>query len=309
MAVIHPVYLPLTRDELREHFAPVASAGDVDRHLKYYEDSAKRAAMFEASPPTGSAAEVNKATALARQMQKDERFWVAAALTRIFHAPNRLRLLTDLLTNSLGPVPQFGTAMTWEEALGGDQRLYFEVNLPSPKSYKEWLADHLNERALIPWIRDPAIATRKIRLEGPTKVDAVLISPETGFAVLFEAKVLSDISVDVRYDALRNQIARNVDVLLDPNPRLDPTLASRDPDRSCFVLVTPELFCKNPDGRLYGHLMSRYREDSGALARDLPHRQGVDFDAVSRRLGWLTWEDCNRVMPGACAWLTNPPSA
>jgi hypothetical protein len=88
-------------------------------------------------------------------------------------------------------------------------------------------------------------------------------------------------------------------VLLDRNPRLDPTLASRDPDRSCFVLVTPELFCKNPDGRLYGHLMSRYREDSGALARDLPHRQGVDFDAVSRRLGWLTWEDCNRVMPGA----------
>jgi hypothetical protein len=29
-------------------------------------------------------------------------------------------------------------------------------------------------------------------LEGATKVDAMLIAPETGFAVLFEAKVLAD---------------------------------------------------------------------------------------------------------------------
>jgi hypothetical protein len=24
---------------------------------------------------------------------------------------------------------------------------------------------------------------------------------------------------------------------------------------------------------------------------------------VPQRLGWLTWEDCNQLHPGACPWL------
>jgi len=64
--------------------------------------------------------------------------------------------------------------------------------------------------------------------------------------------VLSDASAQVGYDVLRNQLARLVDVLLDSNPRLKPPLNSREPNRSCLVLITPEVFRGNPEGRLYG---------------------------------------------------------
>jgi hypothetical protein len=132
---------------------------------------------------------------------------------------------------------------------------FFEVNFPSPHSYQKWLAAHLDERALIPWLRETARRGNG-RLEGATKADAMLIAPDTGFAVVFEAKVLSDASPQVGYDALRNQIARNIDVLLDPNPRLRAPLSARRPDRSCFVLVTPEVLKQHPEGRLYGWLMT-----------------------------------------------------
>ena len=37
---------------------------------------------------------------------------------------------------------------------------------------------------------------------------------ENGFSVLIEAKVMSDISCDVTYDSMRNQLARIIDVML-----------------------------------------------------------------------------------------------
>lgn len=60
--------------------------------------------------------------------------------------------------------------------------------------------------------------------EGPTHVDAVLLNRATGLAVFFEVKVLSDISVGVTFDPLRNHLARTVHVLLDSNrlPRPPP---------------------------------------------------------------------------------------
>ena len=37
--------------------------------------------------------------------------------------------------------------------------------------------------------------------------------------------------------------------------------------------------------------------------RRLQHRQLADLESVPKRLGWLTWEDCNRLHRGACPWL------
>jgi hypothetical protein len=51
-------------------------------------------------------------------------------------------------------------------------------------------------------------------------------------------------------------------------------------------------------------LMDKYRTDPTTLVRDIPHRQSVDWLEVSSRLGWLTWDDCERVLPGSCPWLT-----
>jgi hypothetical protein len=299
---IHPTYLPFDRSELLEHFAEVANEASPERHLTYYEVSARRATQYATSPPTGSVAEVARATRLARQIEKDERFWIATALMTVFRERDRVSALTRLLTRCLGDVPPFDGAETWPDALGAQPRLFFEVNLPSPRSYQEWLAAHLDQRALVPWLRETAKRGKR-RLEGATKADAMLIAPDTGFAVVFEAKVLSDTSVQVGYDALRNQIARNIDVLLDPNPRLQAPLAARRPDRSCLVLVTPEVFKQHPESRLYGWLMKSYQAKPDLLTEHLPHRTAIECAKIPQRLGWLTWEDFNRVRPGACPWL------
>jgi hypothetical protein len=91
--------------------------------------------------------------------------------------------------------------------------------------------------------------------------------------VVFEAKVLSDVSTGVRYDAARNQIARTIDVLLDEHPRLAWSLKTRRPERTCFALVTPELFRTHHTSRLYGWLMNQYRKDPALLAEHLPHER------------------------------------
>jgi hypothetical protein len=50
--------------------------------------------------------------------------------------------------------------------------------------------------------------------------------------------------------------------------------------------------------------MNEYRTHPSALARDIPHRPSVDWPEIARRIGWLTWEDCEQVLPGSCPWLT-----
>jgi hypothetical protein len=245
--VIDPDYLPFTAQHLADHFAPVAVPGDPGDHLAYYLASAERARALAANPPTGTSAEIWKAIKWGRQMEKDERFWVAATLMRLFHAPNRVALLAETLRHCLGDTPP-DSLPSWEAALGQEQLLYFEAGLPSPAAYRDQLAHQLDERILVPYLRKAA-KQRGDKLEGPTKVDALLISRDTGFAVLFEAKVVSDISTGVQFDVLRNQIARTIDVMLDPNRQLQPPLSRRSPERTCYVLITPEIFRKNPESR------------------------------------------------------------
>jgi hypothetical protein len=304
MGVIDPIYLPFSADHLEKHFAPVEShVGDRSKYTKYYRDSAERSKSYAAQAPRGTTAEIAKAKVWALQMQKDERFWIAATLMKIYHAPNRDALISDLLTRCLGSIPPFDGCATWIEALGTNPVLYFEVSLPSPPAYKSWLADNLKEHSLIPHTLNAALASGKTALEGKTVADAMLVAPDTGFAVVFEAKVLSDASGHVVHDGTRNQVARNIDVLMEKNTKLHHTLNDRDPRRSCFVMVTPELFRKHPESRLYGWLINGYRRDPALLHKHLPHRDAHDLADVSRRLGWLTWEDCNRVLPGTCPWL------
>jgi hypothetical protein len=306
--ILHPLYLPFTQEQLRDHFAPAGTetASAVD-HLAYYLKSAQAAKDWAELPLSGPPAEVATARKHGLQIQKDERFWVVTALMGIFHAPDRVPVLAEMLRRCLGEVPPTEGLATWEQALGDPQQLnlYFEVSLPTPKGYRKYLVDRLSQRVLVPYVLESATRTAAAgrALEGATKVDAVLIAPGTGFAVLFEAKVLADAACSVGFDVLRNQIARNIDVMLEPNPNLRPPLRRRRPDRTCFVLITPEIFRDHPESRLYGWLMRGYQSNPDALERDLPHRAGIDFGSVARRLGWLTWEDCNRLLPGACPWL------
>jgi hypothetical protein len=311
--ILHEVYLPFTEGQLKQHFAPVGVDNtSPDRHLDYYRKSVLAARDWASRPPSGTPAERARAKRHGLQMQKDERFWVVTALMKVFHAPDRVTALAALLRRCLGEVPPLDGVATWEQALGDPEELglFFEASLPTPPEYRKELAQQLDHRVLVPYVlesaKDAAAARRP--LEGPTKVDALLIAPETGFAVLFEAKVLADASSSIGFDVLRNQLARNIDVMLQPNPNLEKPLSQRRPERSCFVLLTPEIFRNHPESRLYGWLMRDYRSSPSALQRDLPHRAGTDLSAVTRRLGWLTWEDCNRVLPAACPWLPGNPA-
>jgi hypothetical protein len=56
-------------------------------------------------------------------MEKDERFWVAATLMRLFYTPNRVGLLAALLRGCLGDTPP-DSLPSWEAALGEEQFLY-----------------------------------------------------------------------------------------------------------------------------------------------------------------------------------------
>lgn len=327
--LIEETYLPFTPAQLRQHFAPISGEEDQDpdRHLQYYLASAERYRRFRSQygPPPWRGRPISQLKAPC-QIEKDERFWLATCLMTCYHEPSvRTRRLADLMRKCFRrETPPLDGLPTWEECFEGDLHLYFEVNLPSPKGYKRWLREKLRQRQIIPYVFDAAHERdcddiREHR-EGRTHVDALLLNGTNGFGVVFEGKVLSDVSYQITFDVLRNQIARNIDVMLEKNDTLPEPLSLRRPDRTLFALLTPEIFRRLPQSRLYGLLLPEYRDDpTDALKRDLPHRKEPDgpdatrrqgasscvwltdaeWRAVASRLGWLTWEDCQRVWPWA----------
>lgn len=305
---LHPVHLPFTADQLAEHLAPGKADGAGYRHADIYLRSLERTRLHAEAVARGSAA-LPAQPRSARQIEKDERFWIAAALLSLFYAEpitDRARRYAELLRRA-GLQPP-ATFPTWTEALSGASHLYFEVTLPSPLSYLEWLRPRLAERMPIPHVRDTASS----RLEGNVQVDAMLLAPDTGVAAMIEAKVLTDLSTDLAFDMARNQLARTIDVMLEENPTVREPLSRRRPDRSYLVLLTPELMCarkgRNPlaKSRLYGWLMPAYQDPTDDLLHThLPHRAADELREVPARLGWASWEDCNAVLPNTCAWLTD----
>jgi hypothetical protein len=235
------------------------------------------------------------------QIEKDERFWTMACLMSAFHSTNRLAELGLLFRKAFGDKPPFGPELTWEDYLKSDLHLFFEPNLPSAKGYTEWLRGRLEKQQCIPYVRDSDDGRKS--LEGPTNVDALMINAGNGFAVVIEAKVLSDISYQITYDVMRNQIARNIDVMLEENESLCPPLNKRIPSRTLFLLVTPRIFQENPTSRLYGYKFNDYKSDPASLGRDLPHRVRGDWKSVSKRLGWVSWEDFREINGECCKWL------
>jgi len=287
--MIRPDYFPFTEEQLKSHFAEVKTNGNCIknvRHLDYYKQSVKRYSNYVKNNPDRR----NKSLQEMKfpcQIEKDERLWIARSMMTIFHSPNRTNELIQIFTSVYGGSPPVDLN-TWQDCLKGELCLFFEPNLPSPKLYKEWLRQNLRKRQFIPYILDSAYG--KKNLEGPTNVDAMLLNPKNGFSVLIEAKVLSDVSIQVSYDVLRNQIARNIDVMLEKNEDLCSPLNLRSPERTLFLLLTPKIFKDNPSSRLYGYKMNEYIHNPNSIRVDLPHRT-CDWTTISKRLGWITWED------------------
>jgi hypothetical protein len=299
---IHPTYLPFTEEELRSHLPK-----EKQEYLAYYVKSAGNYDQFLARRAETLTDDerllLHKGERLGRQIEKDERFWIAACLMTFYH--HRAEKWPELLARCFGNKPPDGLGFTsWAECFRGPLHLVFEESLPAPETYRRWMREHLTERHFIPYVLEAG--ERSIaRLEGQTHPDALLIDEASGFAIVFECKVTSDVSCQVTFDLLRNQIARNVDVMLEPAERIRSPLNLRRADRTVFVLLTPRLFRDNPRSRLYSILMREYKDDPVKLAEDLPHRreQELNWSQVAGRLGWLTWEDCRDISPESCPWV------
>ena len=276
------VYLPFTEGELKKHFVPSESD-----HIAYYK---KR---------------------LGKRNEHNERFWIVTTLKSLVDAHRGgNEALDHLLTGCIGEPPR--EYSDWRSALGEKYRLFFEVAMPAPQQYRAFLKDHYREVTLnFPLMMTPGPGTQ---YEGKTWVDAVLVG-ETGVAVLFEAKVLSDISCRVKYDFTRNQIARNIDVMLERGHGQSgvPLLRNREPLLTYFVLLTPSKFKRKEndsdepdyhDSRLYGWLMEEYKRNPAVLAKHLHHRNDDGtVERATQRMGWLTFEDCYAQLPDSCPWM------
>jgi len=226
--MIDKTYLPFTAEELKSHFI-----SDVDAQINYYQKSACRYHKFMQDNPDTVGIPLTAAKK-PRQIEKDERFWTITATKNVFDHPLRTRMLTQLLSKTFGPNPPIYGLGSWDECLEGDLRLYFEACLSSLQSYVNWLRSNLKRRQIIPYVLDAAARDNERTLEGATHVDAMFINLKNGFAWLIEAKVLSDVSYSTSFDNYRNQIARNIDVMLDKTSLPGSGLESRDPGKSLF---------------------------------------------------------------------------
>jgi len=302
--MLHKVYLPFSENDLREHFVQSdKDSGNIDKHIAKYKKSIKNYLLYETNIP------FEEDIKLIRQIEKDETFWTASSLMTLFHSADRDRELIKLLTLAFGEKPPLDNFTDWNNCLNGELFLFFEPNIPSPKVYLDWLKDNAIVQNFIPYIIEKARNKKgdfRSDLEGATNVDALIINSTNGFAVVIEAKVLSDISYQVSYDSMRNQIIRNIDVMLSRNDDLAVPLNKRNPDNSLFLLLTPKLYKDNPRTRLYGHTFRDYKNDVQTIKKDLAHRKldEKQCESISKRIGWITWEDLKTINSNCCKWIT-----
>lgn len=301
--MIHKTYVPFTIDELKTHFVKSRKEEDnIEKHISRYLKSVKNYEKYE------KGLSENGESKKTRQIEKDETFWTASTLMTVFHSSKRNAELKRLLIESYGEKPPLSNFSSWDECLEGDLKLFFEPNIPSPKKYKSWLRDNVTNQNFIPYILDQSKNKQgdyRSNLEGATNVDAIVINSGNGFSIFIEAKVLSDISYQVSYDSTRNQIIRNIDVMMSPNPELEEPLCNRIPDNTLFLLLTPKMYRDNPTTRLYGYKFNDYKKHPESISRDMKHRDLSLNESVeiSKRIGWATWEDLKRINNNCCKWM------
>lgn len=146
---------------------------------------------------------------------------------------------------------------------------------------------------------------RKTSLEGGTNIDCVIeaVSEEGLELFIIEAKFLSDISYQTKYNPVRDQIVRTIDSKL--SEVLKENLKAHNLH---FLLLTPKLFRipeygsgkvnnlakHHPErSRLYCYKMKEYKNPV-FLKSALPHRENISdsvWQEISDNIGWITFED------------------
>jgi len=145
--------------------------------------------------------------------------------------------------------------------------------------------------------------------EGNTNLDLKIIGEQAGIKKTFfiEAKFLSDISYQIKYNPVRDQIIRNIDAGIDymTNSGNIENITFKD---FYFLLLTPQIFrplelgFRNKSAidafipersRLYCYKMLEYK-DYKNLKNALPHRTGLSdnqWNEIAGNIGWIIFED------------------
>jgi len=291
-----PISLLYPEETLRPYFP-----ANTDAHMRQFKRSIDAANEFlRAHPPESLARGGHKIKGLARALQyfKDETFLTLYAFVSLdmggsaAQIAERERLFTELLRVALPhlklevtrPVVELEKQVTPSaDYLGGlAQRFAAEPDACHPVWYLR------------------VLGSENKSLEGSTHSDAIL-SFAGDRRVMVEAKFLSDISTSTKYASHRDQISRNLDAGL--------AQAGYDLDRFAYVFITPRCFRDRPQSRFYGYKLTEYMDlgtGPDALRRDLPHlgspERRVDFAELSRRIGWVTWEEICEVVTGSPAF-------
>ncbi len=143
-------------------------------------------------------------------------------------------------------------------------------------------------------------------LEGNTNLDLFFEGECDGTKTtcFIEAKFLSDISYQIKYNPVRDQIIRNIDCGIDYVLNKENELSF---ENFYFFLLTPKVFrprCFGPQktseiskfgadtSRLYCYKMLEY-QNPAELQRRLPHREltSGQWEAIAANIGWITFED------------------
>ena len=152
-------------------------------------------------------------------------------------------------------------------------------SIPTPPEYETQSRMRMQNSGNREWVLR---SSNPDPVEGNSEID--LTFGHDQFLVYVEAKLGSDISMDTTYDPQRNQIARNIDCLIENAGERLPIF---------WMLVRDEA----PD-RAYLQLMKAYKADPGQLARDLPHREQAKLNTVAQNLTILLWSDFSELVCG-----------
>jgi hypothetical protein len=195
-------------------------------------------------------------------------------------------------------------------------RSHMEVYLPENLKYRKYVQKEIFKDGPYHLYRDrkqkleEKLEREKASFEGNTNLDGLISGKSDGrhIHVFIEAKFLSDISKDITYVSVRNQIARNIDCAM--------WLMTKREEKDLeglkdfwFLLLTPGIFRTEKYGgpvyspirafvpersRLFCYKMDDYLNPD-LLRRDLPHWEKTldrrDWDLISSRIGWLTYEE------------------
>ena len=199
------------------------------------------------------------------------------ALERMLTSPNSEDWVSWTVFRTLPRQPGWWASLREVAALEGaalasEPTVSLWRSLPSPPEYERASRARMaaSSQAVL---RDRAELSKPV--EGNTEVDIVLEHQDLLWFI--EAKLHSDLSANTTYDPERNQLVRNIDVLLEQ-------AGGRRSVMSLLVL-------DRRSDRFYSRLVKSYKEDPSKLRALLPHRPAVDVDSVLRDLHVLLWSD------------------